>query len=652
MKRFVVVALALITLVMVGLLPSSTAGAATGWGPVAIQRVLTRDANGTEKTRFQQGEAIQYAFLVNNTSGQAQTADVLFWAFKPAPPGSDVSEIEIYRYETTVSIPPGVSGWYSPSTIPQDGPNSDYYHLQIRIAAPDLGLFSSIDDLYFSVGPPGSTTTTTTPTTPTTTPTTTTTTTPATTTATTTTPTTPGGNCMVDDGTYKIEPSGNALTASNVAIIVPGIAQDYGNFDKWLRPSAENLYREIQQWQKPPPWGTDKSAAVIAWLGYTTPPALPQGLLEAGTSGDADVGAKNLNTFIACLRAMRHAHNFSLTVIGHSYGSVVVGRAAAHGWLNGDNVVFVGSPGVDAPKVASLGHPRAVYAGENPNDVIQLATQPVVQGLLNAAELGLGFTPTLVYDALKQAFGPDSDIWRIGHGFDPTSTSFGARRFSTNGECGHEYFKTNNHTNGPEGLQNLARITMGKGASVSPERRAPISPFTIKLSYNSLGPIPLPQRPEVTGLSFNWTPTCHDPSQANAGKLPVDLANHDVLKDLSSLAGIVSSSIRNLLQRPVNLMITASHPETVTVQVYATALPARRATAASKQRVIVIAAGRQTVTHAGRFHLQLHLTAAGRRYLLGQHRPGSHKTLRLALAVLVQLRGHRGYFARPITARF
>jgi len=55
----------------------------------------------------------------------------------------------------------------------------------------------------------------------------------------------------------------------------------------------------------------------------------------------------------------------NLTVIGHSYGSLVVGLAAQQG-MNVDNVVFIGSPGVGVDSVHDFNLPAGaqVYAAE------------------------------------------------------------------------------------------------------------------------------------------------------------------------------------------------------------------------------------------------------------------------------------------------
>jgi virginiamycin B lyase len=452
-----------------------------------------------------------------------------------------------------------------------------------------------------------------------------------------------GGDILVDDPAhgFKVESFGDPATATNIAIIVPGVSNDYGNFGSF-RLSAVHVEAEIRRLY---PALLSGRSAVIAWLGYTAPDGWS--LPAAARPTDAIHGASNLATFIRGLRASSHVPAFELTVIGHSYGSVVVGRAAAAGTLNGANVVFVGSPGVDAVNTTFLGHPRGIFAGENPNDFIQLfSSKPAEEAVL----LGTPFSD-LATQAIKQQFGLNADFYRIGHGPDPTSPSFGARRFSTNGECGHEYFDDPTDT-GTEGLKNLALITMGDGARVSPEKRAPIAPFTV-----SIGPSATPFLP-IRGLKINWTITCDNPLQANAGSGLIERANYDATNDAARAGATPGTALRKLLRRPISEPIIASGPEKITVQLSVSG-PGVRPSAdpaiahARAPLAIVMAAGRRSVERASRSTVRLAVTRSGRRFLLKQLARGTHHLakVRFALSVLVRVRGNVGYFARPIPAR-
>src|SRR5205823_13961837 len=107
----------------------------------------------------------------------------------------------------------------------------------------------------------------------------------------------------------KVEACGDPLTATNVAIIVPGVNNSYGNFGSF-RLSAIRVEAEIRRLY---PSSRSGRSAVIAWLGYTPPDGWT--LPEAAGSTDAIIGARNLAAFIRSLRAGSHVRGFSLTVI-------------------------------------------------------------------------------------------------------------------------------------------------------------------------------------------------------------------------------------------------------------------------------------------------------------------------------------------------
>jgi len=80
--------------------------------------------------------------------------------------------------------------------------------------------------------------------------------------------------------------------------------------------------------------------AVIAWLGYDA----PQGVGRSAAREElARAGATFLDGFAKDLATMRP--NARMTVIGHSYGSVVAGLAAAELPSQVKDLVVVGQPG-------------------------------------------------------------------------------------------------------------------------------------------------------------------------------------------------------------------------------------------------------------------------------------------------------------------
>lgn len=201
---------------------------------------------------------------------------------------------------------------------------------------------------------------------------------------------------------------GDLTGADHVAVVVPGMGNTLEDFHVVLA-KAEAL-RSAAAALHPP-----ESLAVVAWLGYQSP-GVPDVVLDDA----ARAGAPELVRLVAGLALAAPAA--TRTVIGHSYGSLVAGRAL-RGGLDADAVVLTGSPGVQADTAAELGD-TPVYALRAPGD----------------------------YVAWSEHFGPD-----------PAGPDFGATRLSTGGVAGHGgYFD-----DGTAALRNLALVAVGRAGEAS-----------------------------------------------------------------------------------------------------------------------------------------------------------------------------------------
>jgi hypothetical protein len=161
---------------------------------------------------------------------------------------------------------------------------------------------------------------------------------------------------------------GNPDTAKRNAILVPGTGQDLttinGADNKSLRMYNAAL-------QADPSLGP-QDVAVTTWMGYDRPMDLGQ----ADFPDAARASAGNLDAFEAGQRASHVGAPSIDTVIGHSYGSTMVGAAASGGHqLAADNIIAVGSPGmlVDHAGDLSLDPGGHVYAMRAENDIIGAA---------------------------------------------------------------------------------------------------------------------------------------------------------------------------------------------------------------------------------------------------------------------------------------
>ncbi|MFY1686739.1 alpha/beta hydrolase [Plantactinospora sp. WMMB782] len=214
---------------------------------------------------------------------------------------------------------------------------------------------------------------------------------------------------------------GNPDTAAHTAVLVPGTGTELDNMRGQIDRAAE-VQRAAEQLGGP----TAGGVSVIAWLGYDAP-----GFDSSAVgTGHAEAGAPALDSFVNGLHAAHAGESNHTTVIGHSYGSVVVGEAASRGnGLAVDDIITAGSPGMSVGTAGDLMiDPRHVWAGGAADD-------PMTGGP--------GSIPGI-------------------HDNEPTSQDFGANRYhaDTSGHSGY-------WTPGSESLKNQGRIVLGLYDQVS-----------------------------------------------------------------------------------------------------------------------------------------------------------------------------------------
>ncbi|MFG2130756.1 alpha/beta hydrolase [Streptomyces sp. NPDC048751] len=251
---------------------------------------------------------------------------------------------------------------------------------------------------------------------------------------------------------------GDLVHADRVAVLVPGSdtsLDTYGRFRATATALRARLTRQA-------PAGT--GIAVVAWLGYRTPGTISA---TVTTTDRAEQAAPHLREFIHTLRGIV-GDKASISLLCHSYGSVVCGRAAEDAGvaeatqaaratqaagdakaagdaqaaeaaeapenLDVDDIALIGSPGTGADSAAALRTRARVWAARGADDWVREV--PHVKADL---------------------FGTT-----VGFGTDPVSPAFGARVFAA-GDGGHsDYFRP-----GSVSLANLARIVLGDTSEVT-----------------------------------------------------------------------------------------------------------------------------------------------------------------------------------------
>ncbi|GAA0387899.1 hypothetical protein GCM10009541_33620 [Micromonospora gifhornensis] len=231
---------------------------------------------------------------------------------------------------------------------------------------------------------------------------------------------------------------GNPDRAASILTHVPGTTSG-------LHDATDDLGRAARVLSRCADLAPGQETSAVLWLDYDAPDFLH----EAAWDRQAHAAGDALHRFQEGLRATHDGPAARQTVLGHSYGSLVVGGAARDHGLAADALVFVGSPGVGVQHAADLGVPAGqVWASRAPDDVIRLTRSP---GEL-ARHAVLSLSPAAGIVGLLT--GDDDKLW---FGRDPVEASFGGRSFPS-GRYGHSGYW---HPDNPA-LDGMARIVLGR----------------------------------------------------------------------------------------------------------------------------------------------------------------------------------------------
>ncbi len=233
---------------------------------------------------------------------------------------------------------------------------------------------------------------------------------------------------VFDPGDHRVAVlHGNLDTARNVGIFVPGMGSTFSGFLDGT-DGTDNKGRAIFDAAREREPG---SSAVISWLGYHPPPGvegLDPGPVRAAIAADAEDGGDSLVDFVDSL-GLRPRQR--LVLLGHSYGTVVIGEALKRG-LHCDDVLVAGSPGV---------------------------------GVSRAAQFDDRVTGTISVLA-----APGDPVAHLGaFGTEPDRPSFGAVRLATNAPgAPHVEAHANYFLAGSASLSNMAAVLLGRPRRVQP----------------------------------------------------------------------------------------------------------------------------------------------------------------------------------------
>lgn len=226
-----------------------------------------------------------------------------------------------------------------------------------------------------------------------------------------------------------VEVLGDFGTADRIAVLVPGVDSTLRDFDRGLggvsrrAPAAQAraLYDEVST--------ADPGArvAVLAWLGYDPPNGLGRAAAREET---ARIGAAALVDVVRTLA--RHRPAATVTLIGHSYGALLLGLAAAELPAQVTDLVTVAGVGMGVDRADELATDAAVWAAEAPDDWIRWL--------------------------------PPVRMFGLGHGVRPVAPAFGARPLPVDGVAGHDGYLVP----GTGTLRAVALVTLGRTVPTTP----------------------------------------------------------------------------------------------------------------------------------------------------------------------------------------
>lgn len=146
---------------------------------------------------------------------------------------------------------------------------------------------------------------------------------------------------------------GNPDEAAHVGVLVAGTTTTVAGTLESIDRDAESLRTEALDHRS----DLGEEVAVVSWLDYDAPSKI---VPDAASRSYSRAGAPDLARFTRGLDATNQSTNGRdsdphITVMGHSYGAVVVGDATAIGGTGVDDVVVYGAPGVGESPAPGIG---------------------------------------------------------------------------------------------------------------------------------------------------------------------------------------------------------------------------------------------------------------------------------------------------------
>jgi hypothetical protein len=221
---------------------------------------------------------------------------------------------------------------------------------------------------------------------------------------------------------HVAEVFGDLSTAQRIAVLVPGAGNRADNF--WHGVGGKSFRSPARQghalYLRAAQFGPIERFAVVVWLGYDPPSSIN---VTAAREDRARAGAAALLRFVAGLSVVRP--QATLALLGYSYGSTVIGLAAAQLSSRVTDIAVFGSPGMGVDNVRELGATARVWAGLSDRDTMR--------------------------------FVPGVRFFGLGHGRQPADPAFGATVFPTDDVVDHDHYLAEG-TDSQAAIAEIARL--------------------------------------------------------------------------------------------------------------------------------------------------------------------------------------------------
>ncbi|MCZ1009184.1 alpha/beta hydrolase [Streptomyces lydicus] len=236
--------------------------------------------------------------------------------------------------------------------------------------------------------------------------------------------------------------TGNPDAAKHTAVYVPGTGAR-------LAGAEGDIARMTDLWYDSQQFAGGGDLSTITWIGYDAPRSAFPGdkgdaVPEASSVDWANGAAPHLNRFMEGLHTAQGGSGAShTTLIGHSYGSTVIGDASLGGRMATDDILVAGSPGMLVPEAEDLGIGKEHVWSEAASP----DKDPVPLGG-KIAGLGGWKWGAQYWHGLPYSYGPQEVV--------PSDEAFGAHRMSTDSPDHGGYWKR-----GSASLWNQAAVATG-----------------------------------------------------------------------------------------------------------------------------------------------------------------------------------------------